>query len=220
MQDMVNFLNGYTELHGNSLLKPARNYSTQLLYLLKNKYMINAYYNWIDHYIMQVPFQQRDQLKLIYQSLNFDRNSKLGISFVVPFTLIPVVQSRLVLDVSYNHIKCNDLHSLRFNNKKWTSYVQLDNTIRISSQPDITAELSAAYMSPFIEGVYNMTSIWKLNAGLKWTSKNKKLELRLKGNDLFNTFVPLATIQYDTQSIVNDIHPRQPEYLFLSFLQI
>lgn len=207
MQDMVNFLNGYTELHGNSLLKPARNYSTQLLYLLKNKYMINAYYNWIDHYIMQVPFQQRDQLKLIYQSLNFDRNSKLGISFVVPFTLIPVVQSRLVLDVSYNHIKCDDLHSIRFNNKKWASYVQLDNTIRISSQPDITAELSAAYMSPFIEGVYNMTSIWKLNAGLKWTSKNKKLELRLKGNDLFNTFVPLATIHYDTQAIVNDIHP-------------
>lgn len=207
MQDMVNFLNGYTELHGNSLLKPARNYATQLLYMLNNKYMVNVYYNRISDYIMQVPFQRLDELKLIYQSLNFDSNSKWGVSFIVPLVQIPVVQSKLVLDLSYNTIKCKDLHSLYFDNKKWASYIQVDNVVRLSSNPDISAELSAVYMSPFIEGVYDMTSIWKLNTGLKWTSKNKKLELRLKGNDLFNTFTPIAKIRYSTQSIVNDIEP-------------
>jgi len=46
MHGAVSYLNGYSEIHGNPLLKPYRDYSTQLNYLLKSKYIITAFYNY------------------------------------------------------------------------------------------------------------------------------------------------------------------------------
>lgn len=39
-----------------------------------------------------------------------------------------------------------------------------------------------------------MSSIWKVDAGLKWTSADKKTEVRLTGNDLFNSAMPDARV--------------------------
>ena len=75
----------------------------------------------------------------------------------------------------------------------------LNNTFRLSSKPSISLELNGLYVSPSVQGNYDLSPVWKIDAGLKWTSTDKKAELRLSGNDLFNSATPNARVNNSGQ---------------------
>ena len=77
----------------------------------------------------------------------------------------------------------------------------LNNTFRIASKPDIRFELNGMYVSSPLQGLMTLTDVWKLDAGVKWTSADKKMELKLSGNDLLNTSMPDAHIDYRGQRL-------------------
>ena len=92
----------------------------------------------------------------------------------------------------------------------------LNNTFRLSSQPAISLEVNGLYVSPSIQGNYDLSAVWKLDAGLKWTSADQKAELRLTGNDLFNSASPDAKVNDRGQRFEIRQHP-DSRYLSLSF---
>ncbi|MDD6209579.1 MAG: outer membrane beta-barrel family protein [Bacteroidales bacterium] len=202
MQNAISYLSGYTEIQGNPNLKPSRSYSSQLNYILKNKYIFTVYANYTDRDFSQLPYQSSDRLVLIYKTLNFDYSSKFGLNVVVPFKAGSILDSRLTLNGFYDKAKSDHYHDISFDKDNIAFYGSLDNTIFISSKPNIKAELSGSYITRTIQGPMVISSMYRIDAGVKWTFCKGKAELSFRVNDLFNSWVPKELdLQYKTQDL-------------------
>jgi hypothetical protein len=104
-------------------------------------------------------------------------------------------------------VKSSHFHDISFAKDNFVFYSRLDNTVNISSKPNIKLEINGAYISKNIQGPAELTSLWRLDAGLKWTFLRNAAELRLKGTDMFNSWTPNMTMKYDTQNLRMDIIP-------------
>jgi len=171
-----------------------------LTYILKSKYIFSLSYNYQDKYFVQLPYQSPERLALIFQTTNFDFKKQAVISAVLPFNVKNFWMPRLTLFGFYNQDKSSHFHDLSFNNKGYGFYTALNNTIVISSKPNIKAEVEAAYVTGNIQGPMTIGPLWYLNAGVKWTFANNKAELSLKGSDFFNTWSPDVRMNYATQN--------------------
>lgn len=201
MQGAVSYINGYTEIHGNPSLRPYNDYNLQLSYMFKNRYRLSLYGSYDDNYFVQIPYQSSERLALIYKTTNFDYRKSLGASITVPFSLGNVVSSQLLIDGSYNSVKNDQFHDIAFDNQKWILYSNLSNSINISSKPNIKAELTGTYVSPFIQGPGQLSGMWMVNTGVKWIFADNKAELSLKGSNIFNTWKPDMKLVYANQNI-------------------
>ncbi|MDR1610039.1 MAG: TonB-dependent receptor [Candidatus Symbiothrix sp.] len=217
MHGAVSYLNGYSEIHGNPLLKPYRDYSAQLNYILNNKYVITLYYNYLNNYFSQLPYQAQDKLSLIYKTLNFDYKQTAGLNLMIPFKTGEAVSSRITLNGFYDKVKSSHFHDSSFSKDNFVFYSRLDNTVNISSKPNIKLEISGAYISKNIQGPAELTALWNLDAGLKWTFFQNMAELRLKGTDLFNSWTPDMLMKYNTQDLRMNIIP-DARAISLSFI--
>lgn len=157
------YLNGYAELHGNPLLKPYREYSGQLSYILKSKYILTAFYNYLKNYSDRLPYQSPDRLVLIYLSLNFDYKQTLGLNLIIPFNVRRVLDSRLTLNGFYDKVKSYNFHDTSFDNDNLVFYSRLDNTINLSSKPNIKLKFNTAYISKNIQGPAELSGLWNMD---------------------------------------------------------
>lgn len=216
MQDATSYLNGYAKVVGNPSLRPSTNYTADLAYVLKSKYIFSLYYTHVKDLFAQLAYQSPDELTMIYQTVNYDYEQNFGLSVIVPFTVGDVWNARLTLDGSCFRDVCKGYQGIGFDNRVWRGIAMLNNTFRLSSKPAISLEVNGLYVSPSIQGNYDLSAVWKLDAGLKWTSADQKAELRLTGNDLFNSASPDAKVNDRGQRFEIRLHP-DSRYLSLSF---
>lgn len=202
MQNTTSYLNGYTEIRGNTDLRPAKNYSFQLNYIWKSKYIFTLFANYTDDFFCQIPYQSSDRLMLIYKTLNFNYSAKLGFNMMIPFRISRIFESRFILNGYYDKMKSDHYYDLSFTKNNLAIYTNLDNTFTISSKPNIKAELSGSYISRNIQGPMTINAMYRIDTGIKWTFNRNKAELSLKVNDIFNSWAPKElNLQYQTQNL-------------------
>ena len=202
MQNTTSYLNGYTEIQGNTDLRPAKNYSFQLNYIWKSKYIFTLFANYTDDFFCQIPYQSSDRLMLIYKTLNFNYSAKLGFNMMIPFRISRIFESRFILNGYYDKMKSDHYYDLSFTKNNLAIYTNLDNTFTISSKPNIKAELSGSYISRNIQGPMTINAMYRIDTGIKWTFNRNKAELSLKVNDIFNSWAPKElNLQYLTQNL-------------------
>lgn len=202
MQNTTSYLNGYTEIQGNTDLRPAKNYSFQLNYIWKSKYIFTLFANYTDDFFCQIPYQSSDRLMLIYKTLNFNYSVKLGFNMMIPFRISRIFESRFILNGYYDKMKSDHYYDLSFTKNNLAIYTNLDNTFTISSKPNIKAELSGSYISRNIQGPMTINAMYRIDTGIKWTFNRNKAELSLKVNDIFNSWAPKElNLQYQTQNL-------------------
>jgi len=202
MQNTTSYLSGYAEIQGNTDLKPSKIYSSQLNYILKNKYIFTLYANYMDDNFNQLPYQSPQRLVLIYKTQNFDYSSRFGLNLVAPFKVGTVVNSRLTLNGYYHKTKSKNYHDISFDKDNFAFYANINNTFNISSKPNIKAELSGSYITRNIQGPMIISSMYSVNTGIKWTFAKDKAELSFKANDMFNSWTPKDLyLNYKTQNL-------------------
>ena len=202
MQNTTSYLNGYTEIQGNTDLRPAKNYSFQLNYIWKSRYIFTLFANYTDDFFCQIPYQSSDRLMLIYKTLNFNYSAKLGFNMMIPFRISRIFESRFILNGYYDKMKSDHYYDLSFTKNNLAIYTNLDNTFTISSKPNIKAELSGSYISRNIQGPMTINAMYRIDTGIKWTFNRNKAELSLKVNDIFNSWAPKElNLQYQTQNL-------------------
>lgn len=202
MQNTTSYLNGYTEIQGNTDLRPAKNYSFQLNYIWKSEYIFTLFANYTDDFFCQIPYQSSDRLMLIYKTLNFNYSAKLGFNMMIPFRISRIFESRFILNGYYDKMKSDHYYDLSFTKNNLAIYTNLDNTFTISSKPNIKAELSGSYISRNIQGPMTINAMYRIDTGIKWTFNRNKAELSLKVNDIFNSWAPKElNLQYQTQNL-------------------
>lgn len=213
----IGYLNGYTELHGNPLLRPYKDYSGQFNYIFKRKYILTVYANYEDDYFAQLPYQSTEKLALIYKTTNFKYNARVGLNLAIPFSVGSFLDSRLSLNGFYHKVKSDDFHATSFEKDNFVFYTSLNNTINISSIPNIKAEVTGSYITKNIQGPSTLSKMYRIDAGIKWLFANDKAELRLKANDIFNSWSPdYLTMKYNSQNLRMHIVP-DSRYITLSF---
>lgn len=205
LQDITSYINGYMKLKGNPYLRPSTDYTASLTYIFKGKYIANIYYSHVKDFFSQLPYQSPDELALVYQSINLDYEQNAGLSLIIPFSVGTWWTAQCMFDGSYNQDVCDKYYNISLNRSNWRGIVQMNNTFRLSSRPNLQLEYNLLYVSPTLQGIYDVSSVWKMDLGLKWTFANDKAELKIQGNDLFNTFVPDGKIDYKGQKLNMDI---------------
>ena len=201
------YINDYAYVAGNPHLRPYINYSAQFSYIFRQKYSANLYFLYADGYSVQLPYQMTDALSLIFQTQNLDFSRNIGIQLQAPFNVGKILNTIPIINLSHKQEKASHFHDLNFNNKRWSFYGGLNNSLIFSQKIPLSLSIDFAYITGQIQGPGRFNSFWKIDVGAKWSfGKKKCCEMNLKFNDIFNTWNPQLTIKYANQDYKMILH--------------
>jgi len=184
-------ISSYTVITGNPELKPSREYETQLMYILKQKYIFMAFWEYTPNYIAQLVYPDKEELKSSYRFENFDYQSTFGIGVILPFRIGKILDSRLSVQGVRQQEKKEDFYDMPFNRHTFFNVSSLTNTINISdSKPNLKLTVSGYYISPLIQGLNRISGMYDVSAGFKWTFANDKATLTFQANNIFRSSYP------------------------------
>jgi hypothetical protein len=198
-------VNSYMEITGNPLLKPSKKYDGQLIYMLNRKYTLLAFATYRPDYFTQIPYQDDENLKIVYQYYNFDYDLTNGLGCVLPFKTGDFFSTELTLYGIRMQQKLSDFHGRSLKREKYVSAVVLNNSFLLSkSKPDLRLQIDGSYQSDAIQGIYDLGSSYDLLAGLKWTFG--KGSLFLSYDNILKRSAPNPTkIAWDNQYNIRNV---------------
>lgn len=202
MQSSVNHLNGYTELHGTSGLKPMTTYSLNGNYILRQKYIFGLFFLHSTDYFAQTAYQSTERLALIYKYTNWNYMQLAGANIILPLKAGNWLDSRLTLTGMRMRQRCDNFFNIPFNRKQWTFSAMLDNTFKIKQ--NLFFELMGHIQTPTIQGTFDIETFYNLTAGIKWNIAKDKISLSLRCNDIFNTGNPNLKVRFKGQYLDMD----------------
>lgn len=206
LSESTGYISGYEEVQGNPMLKPSTDYSVNLNYILKSKYIFSLAYDYEPDLFQQLAYQSTERLTLIYKTLNWDYQQSFSATAVLPFKTGNWLDSRVTLQAEYRRAKCDNFFDLSFDHSQWIGLGMLQNNITLSTEPDIRMELTGFYLSPSIQGSYDLSNVWGINAGLRWNFANQKASIQLKANDLFNSMEGDVDVTLRNKGQYMDMH--------------
>ena len=202
MQSSVNHLNGYTELHGTSGLKPMTTYSLNGNYILRQKYIFGLFFLHSTDYFAQTAYQSTERLALIYKYTNWNYIQLAGANIILPLKAWNWLDSHLTLTGMRMRQRCDKFFDIPFNRKQWTFSAMLDNTFKIKQ--NLFFELMGHIQTPTIQGTFDIETFYNLTAGIKWNIAKDKISLSLRCNDIFNTGNPNLKVRFKGQYLDMD----------------
>ena len=111
LQNTTSYMGRYSEIQGTPDLRPSREYSASLQYILKNKYILSLNYAYTDDYFVQLLYQSPRRLVEIYRNVNFRYLQQLNLHLSVPFKAGRWLDSRLTFIAAHDRIRLDDYFS-------------------------------------------------------------------------------------------------------------
>ena len=184
----------YTEIHGNPDLKPFSYYNVNLMWQIKRRYTLMAFASLKPDYSVQLPYQTTDRMAVIMKETNFDYSNSFGLQASAIFSAGKWLNGNVFAVGTYKHDKSSHFFDLPFNRKKLTATLGGTASVKLCSTQDLRLILNPFIQSKAIQGVYDISPIFRMNAKLQWSSHDGRWGLRLNGNNIFNN-------KYDTRSV-------------------
>lgn len=195
LHNRTSYISPYAKVAGNPALQPYLDYAGQLSYILKQKYVATLYVQYGHRATVQLPYQSPDELSLIYQTINTDYKRSIGLNLNVPFNAGRIWSATATINVFNQREKASAFHAISFDNRKWVVYGSLSNSLSPGNDFPVALTVDVTYISPSVQGIADLSAMWKIDAGLKWQFGRKRCcELNLKADDIFNTFSPTMSI--------------------------
>ena len=184
----------YSEIHGNPDLKPFSYYNVNLMWQIKRRYTLMAFASLKPDYFVQLPYQTTERMAVIMKETNFDYSNSYGLQASVIFNAGKWLNGNVFAVGTYKHDKSSNFFDLPFNRKKLSVILGGTASVKLCNTQDLRLILNPFFQSKAIQGVYDISPIFRMNAKLQWTSHDGKWGLRLNGNNIFNNL-------YDTRSV-------------------
>ena len=184
----------YTEIHGNPDLKPFSYYNVNLMWQIKRRYTLMAFASLKPDYSVQLPYQTTDRMAVIMKETNFDYSNSYGLQASVIFNAGKWLNGNVFAVGTYKHDKSSNFFDLPFNRKKFSVILGGTASVKLCNTQDLRLILNPFYQTKAIQGVYDISPIFRMNAKLQWSSHDGKWGLRLNGSNIFNNL-------YDTRSV-------------------
>jgi hypothetical protein len=205
------FLTPYASVEGNPYLNPQRNYNSKLIYIFKGKYILALTADLARNWICQVPFNGDDGYSINYQTVNIDKNDRISLVMVLPFSLNKYIRSKFTSVLGRNKQTENSHDNYSINKSNVNYYLSLNNSITLNKSKQIFADLNGYYASGRPQGFYDLDDSFKVDVSLRMKLfSNASLLVSCK--DIFNSKTPDAktefveqyndfTFDYDTRRI-------------------
>ena len=184
----------YSEIHGNPDLKPFAYYNVNLMWQIKRHYTLMAFASLKPDYFVQLPYQTTERMAVIMKETNFDYSNSYGLQASVIFNAGKWLNGNVFAVGTYKHDKSSNFFDLPFNRKKFSVILGGTASVKLCNTQDLRLILNPFYQTKAIQGVYDISPIFRMNAKLQWSSHDGKWGLRINGNNIFNNL-------YDTRSV-------------------
>lgn len=184
----------YSEIHGNPDLKPFSYYNVNLMWQIKRRYTLMAFASLKPDYFVQLPYQTTERMAVIMKETNFDYSNSYGLQASVIFNAGKWLNGNVFAVGTYKHDKSSNFFDLPFNRKKLSVILGGTASVKLCNTQDLRLILNPFFQSKAIQGVYDISPIFRMNAKLQWSSHDGKWGLRLNGSNIFNNL-------YDTRSV-------------------
>ena len=184
----------YSEIHGNPDLKPFSYYNVNLMWQIKRRYTLMAFASLKPDYFVQLPYQTTERMVVIMKETNFDYSNSYGLQASVIFNAGKWLNGNVFAVGTYKHDKNSNFFDLPFNRKKLSVILGGTASIKLCQTQDLRLILNPFYQTKAIQGVYDISPVFRMNAKLQWSSHDGKWGLRLNGSNIFNNL-------YDTRSV-------------------
>ena len=184
----------YSEIHGNPDLKPFAYYNVNLMWQIKRRYTLMAFASLKPDYFVQLPYQTTERMAVIMKETNFDYSNSYGLQASVIFNAGKWLNGNVFAVGTYKHDKSSNFFDLPFNRKKLSVILGGTASVKLCNTQDLRLILNPFFQSKAIQGVYDISPIFRMNAKLQWSSHDGRWGLRLNGNNIFNN-------KYDTRSV-------------------
>lgn len=185
----------YTEVHGNPDLKPYSYYNVNLMWQIKRRYTLMAFANLRPDYFVQSPYQTADRMAVIMKETNFDYSNRFVLQASVIFSAGKWLSGNVFVAGTYKHDKSSRFFDLPFNRKKLYAILGGTASVKLCEAQDVRLILNPFFQSKAIQGVYDISPIFQMNAKLQWSSHDGKWGLRLNGDNIFNNFFDTRSVQ-------------------------
>ncbi|WP_294793815.1 outer membrane beta-barrel protein, partial [Prevotella sp.] len=160
----------YTEIHGNPDLKPFSYYNVNLMWQIKRRYTLMAFANLKPDYFVQLPYQTTDRMAVIMKETNFDFSNSYGLQASAIFSAGKWLNGNVFAVGTYKHDKSCNFFDLPFNRKKLSVLLGGTASVKLCSTQDLRLILNPFIQSKAIQGVYDISPIFRMNAKLQWSS--------------------------------------------------
>ena len=185
----------YTEVHGNPDLKPYSYYNVNLMWQIKRRYTLMAFANLRPDYFVQLPYQTADRMAVIMKETNFDYSNSFGLQASAIFSAGKWLNGNVFAVGTYRHDKSSHFFDLPFDREKLSAIFGGTASVKLCKTQDLRLILNPFFQSKAIQGVYDISPIFRMNAKLQWSSHDGKWGLRLNGNNIFNNFFDTRSVQ-------------------------
>ncbi|MDR0973936.1 MAG: TonB-dependent receptor [Prevotellaceae bacterium] len=202
--DMINatsYLGVYSVFAGNPNLRPLQNTALSLSYILHSKYIFTAFASHNKHYFVQTLYQQPDKPEAIYKTFNMDFASQWGVQASVPVSIGSFLTSEWTFSLIEMHHKDSDFWNIPYDRRHALLFLEMATTANLGRGFQLL--LDGHVHSRAIQGDYDLSSAYRLNAALRWTSPEEKWRLSLNGSDIFNSSQVNPSIDFKGQKLNN-----------------
>ena len=183
----VFYTSTYKEIWGNPDLKPFSYYSVNLMWQYNRRYTLTAFASLKPDYSGQLPYLPSDRMAVVMQEINYDYNHSFGLQASAMFNVGSWLSGNAYSVLSYHHDKGSHFFDQPFDRERVSLLVGGTASLKLCAKEDLRLILSPFYQTKAIQGVYDIRPIFRMNASLRWTSRDGKWGVRINGDNIFNT---------------------------------
>ena len=184
----IYYASAYSEIWGNPDLKPMSKYEVNLMWQLNHKYTFTAFAEFEPDYFVQLPYQTSDRMAVIMKETNFDYSNYFGLQASAQFHVGQWLNGTVNATGLYRHDKSSNFFDLPFDRTRLSAILGGTAVAKLSQRHNIQFILNPFFQSKAIQGVYDISPLFYLNASLRWTSDNGKWSVVAKANNIFNCY--------------------------------
>lgn len=197
---------------GNPYLQPEYNSNIELVNTFKNILITSLFANKTGNGFNYVTIAYPDTNLVYTKPLNFIQTVRIGISENVSFKPVSIWESNAL--VSFYHTKARSAISSIGDIGGFGAYLSSTNNLYFNQSKTFAAAISFWYQFPEVDHIARSDRYYKLDIGVKATTRNKKWDIALNLNDAFRS----SALAYSYT--VNSIPQKFTNFQIIRYLQL
>jgi hypothetical protein len=175
----------YTWIEGNPYLRPQYTHSFSITQTFKKLYNLVVSYQLNKDVMSEIPVLDVANATTVYTTGNVDDGHSVSMTATGPLKIMSKWDTQNTMLLNYQHFSMMSNNGPVVN-KQLFFMLQSNHTILLPEQ--IRMELNLLYRGPGASGLYQMSSMHRVDVAFKRSFFDKKVDLSLNMNDLFKGF--------------------------------